>query len=139
LPSGALQCVLSLEGDEYFAPSEIASNADTYTRYFNDKGIYRGNTISNIQLGAGNNDTRKASVSSYYNRPNTFHSIVTGQLPVMWLLGFKNLKRLENLAGVCSESHILSQFPDKSKTGTNETVKENESLHSAIIDHADRE
>jgi len=57
LPSGALQYVLSLEGDECFSPSKIASNADTHTSNYNEKGVYRGNTVSNIHLFVGSNDT----------------------------------------------------------------------------------
>ena len=50
LPAGALQYVLSLEGDECFSPGKIAATADIYASNYDDTGKYRGATVSNIQL-----------------------------------------------------------------------------------------
>jgi len=75
LPSGSLQYVLSI-GDECFPRSKIASNADTTKlMQLQLKRVYRGNTVSNIKLSVGSNDTRpKASVSNYNYRSSTPNS-----------------------------------------------------------------
>jgi len=126
LPSGALQYVLSLEGDECFCPSKVASNADTHTSNYNEKGVYRGNIVSNIQLSVGSNDIRpKASVSNYNYRLSTFNSSNSATNSQVFTPPHKVEKSKKSCWGCVSESHMLSQCPNKSKSVTNKTVKAN--------------
>jgi hypothetical protein len=121
LPSGALHYVLSLEGDECFAPSKIASNADMYTSNYNEKGVYRGNAVSNIQLSAVSIETRpKAPVPNYTHRLNASSS--NNSSPVV--TPYETVEKGKKACWGCgSESHMLSQCPNKSKTVNNRTVK----------------
>jgi hypothetical protein len=50
LSPGALQYVLSLEGDSCFTSNSVASNADIYCGNYNDAGAYKGCNLFNVPL-----------------------------------------------------------------------------------------
>ena len=50
LAPSTLHYVLSLEGDGNFTASKVAATADIYASNYDDSGIYRGSTVSNIKL-----------------------------------------------------------------------------------------
>jgi hypothetical protein len=50
LSPGALQYVLSLEGDSCFTSNNVASNADIYCSNYNEAGAYRGCNLLSVPL-----------------------------------------------------------------------------------------
>jgi hypothetical protein len=82
LPPNVLHYVLSFEGDECFTPSKIASNADIYSSNYNERGYFRGNTVTNIRLDRTDNTSSTKYSGGFYSnsstpsshQPNAFYS-----------------------------------------------------------------
>lgn len=129
LPAGTLQYVLSLEGDLSFSPSKVASSADIYASNYNDKGFYRGNSVTNVHLGNSGNvtDTPQNQKPGYVSNKSSVRS----QSDVSVSRHFKDVSRVRDTNDkgkrVCwecgSDSHLLSQCPNKSKQVNSRNVK----------------
>jgi len=129
LPAGALQYVLSLEGDSCFSPSKVASNADIYVSNYNEKGVYRGTSISNIQLGTANNDTPRnfGKPNWVQNRqPNVQIAAVSPATPEVAPESNKKIERGRRACWTCGDfSHVAATCPNKSKNPPGKQVKAN--------------
>lgn len=122
LPPGALQYVLSLEGDESFSPSKIASNADTYTSNYDERGAYRGNAVSNIRIIAENGEARsRAGISNPNLRPNkpAVSSGANSSVPAP----SQKAEKTKKCYGCDSEFHFVAQCPNKVKPAGSPPVK----------------
>ena len=93
------------------------------TSNYNEKGVYRGNAVSSIQQSVVSNETRpKALVSNYTHRPNALRS---NNSSTVFTPHPKVEKGKKACWGCGSESHMLSQCPNESRTVNNITVKAN--------------
>ena len=120
LPSGVLRYVLSVEGKGYLTASQIASNADIYASNYNDKDVYRGRSVSNINLGNTATDSRKTEVNRQQqptagNKPNGGKT--TAEAPSTASKG--GGKGGNTCWGCGSDGHIIANCPNKPKVSSN--------------------
>jgi hypothetical protein len=118
LPAGALQHVLSLEGDGCFPASKVAANADIYTSNYNDKGVYRGNSVFNVHLNNSTHESRArpstngAAASKSGQQGSSERPVTDSQTSVVNTKGDKSKR---SCWGCGSDGHMVAKCPNKTK------------------------
>jgi len=73
LPRGPLNCVLSLEGEDWFAPDKVASLADVFTNNQGPVGGHKGADGKNARIATAALAENKGYSGTYGNRGGRFH------------------------------------------------------------------
>jgi len=73
LPKGPLNYVLSLEGEDWFAPDKVASLADVFTNNQGLVGGHKGGDGKNARIATAALAENKGHSGTYSNRGGRFH------------------------------------------------------------------
>jgi hypothetical protein len=138
LPAGALQYVLSLEGDACFSYSKVAANADIYHSNYNEKGVYRGTSVTNLRLNGPSSESRQTPTLRGSAQAPIEVAKTSPDKPEASGGSNINTRKDKKACWVCnSDSHLSFKCPNREKRKDKAAIRQAQSFACTTVNNCD--